>query len=356
MRNKRQQRGKHRVEALTTTASIQTAPATPAGFEAFSFGDPTPVLDSAEVVDCFECWLNGKWYEPPVSFTGLAKSFNASVHHSSAIYFKANILTDTFVPNKYLSRETFKRLALDFLTFGNAYPERRASRSGLTLQINHSLAKYVRRGREVDSYFFVNASSQEYEFPTGSIFHLMEPDINQEMYGVPQYLSALQSAWLNEAATLFRRKYYKNGSHAGFVFYMTDAKANNDDVMKIRKAIHESKGPGNFRNLFMYSPGGNKDGIQILPVSDVAAKDEFFNIKGVTRDDVLAAHRVPPQLMGIMPSNAGGFGAVEPAARVFARNELVPLQTQFLALNDWLGQEVVRFDKYELITGEEKQQ
>jgi capsid portal protein len=106
----------------------------------------------------------------------------------------------------------------------------------------------------------------------------------------------------------------------------------------------------------MYSPGGNKDGIQILPVSDVAAKDEFFNIKGVTRDDVLAAHRVPPQLMGIMPSNAGGFGAVEPAARVFARNELVPLQTQFLVLNDWLGQEVVRFNKYELITGEGNKQ
>jgi capsid portal protein len=76
----------------------------------------------------------------------------------------------------------------------------------------------------------------------------------------------------------------------------------------------------------------------------------------VTRDDVLAAHRALPQLMGIMPSNAGGFGAVEPAARVFARNELVPLQTQFLALNDWLGQEVVRFNKYELITGEEKKQ
>ncbi|GAC1610709.1 MAG: hypothetical protein NVS3B3_20140 [Aquirhabdus sp.] len=60
--------------------------------------------------------------------------------------------------------------------------------------------------------------------------------------------------------------------------------------------------------------------------------------------------------MGIMPSNAGGFGAVEPATRVFARNELVPLQTQFLALNDGIGQEVVRFDKYELITGEGNKQ
>ena len=71
----------------------------------------------------------------------------------------------------------------------------------------------------------------------------------------------------------------------------------------------------------MYAPNGKKDGIQILPVSDVAAKDEFFNIKNVTRDDVLASHRVPPQLLGIMPNSTGGFGAVEPAARVFAQNE-----------------------------------
>ena len=55
----------------------------------------------------------------------------------------------------------------------------------------------------------------------GRVFHLMEPDMHRELYGVPQFLSALQSAWVNEAATWFRRKYYKNGSHAGFMFYMT---------------------------------------------------------------------------------------------------------------------------------------
>jgi len=48
-----------------------------------------------------------------------------------------------------------------------------------------------------------------------SVFHLMEPDINQEIYGIPEYIGALNSAWLNELATLFRRRYYKNGSHAG---------------------------------------------------------------------------------------------------------------------------------------------
>lgn len=316
--------------------------------EAFSFGDPTPVLDHADIMESLECWRNGKWYEPPVSWAGLAKSFNASVHHSSAIHFKANILTSTFVPNKYLTPATFKRLALDFLTFGNAYPEKRSSRTGRLVQLNHSLAKYTRRGVDLDAYFFVQGWKQEHAFDKGTIGHVMDPDVNQEVYGLPQYLSALQSAWLNESATLFRRKYYKNGSHAGFILYMTDAAQNVKDVDNLRTALRESKGPGNFRNVFMYAPGGKKDGIQILPVSEVAAKDEFFNIKGVTRDDLLAAHRVPPQLMGIMPNNAGGFGAIEPAARVFARNELVPLQSQFLMINEWCGEEVVKFNEYTL--------
>ena len=90
----------------------------------------------------------------------------------------------------------------------------------------HALAKYMRRGVDLDTYYFVNGYQAVHQFDKGRVFHLMEPDVNQELYGVPQYLSALQSAWLNEAATLFRCKYYKNGSHAGFVFYMTDTAAN----------------------------------------------------------------------------------------------------------------------------------
>lgn len=98
----------------------------------------------------------------------------------------------------------------------------------------------------------------------------------------------------------------------------------------------------------MYSPNGKKDGIQIIPLSEVAAKDEFLNIKNVSRDDMLAAHRVPPQLMGIIPTNTGGFGDVEKASRVFVRNELIPLQKQLRELNDWLGDEVIRFEQYSL--------
>lgn len=340
-----------RVQLAATAAAQASAPAS-AGIEAFSFGEPTPVLDRREILDYLECWKNGRWYEPPINFGGLAKSFRASPHHSSAIYFKANILASTLEPNHLFGRETCRKMALDFLIFGNAHAERQDSVTGKLLGVRHALAKYTRRGVEDDQYFYVPSIGQEHEFAKGTVAHLMQPDINQEIYGMPEYLAALNSAWLNESATLFRRKYYQNGSHAGFVMYVTDTIQDESYVNGIRDALKNSKGPGNFRNLFVYAPGGKKDGLQIIPVSEVAARDDFFNIKNISRDDMLAAHRVPPQLMGLVPSNSGGFGAILPAAQVFARNELEPLQATFLGLNEWLGQEVVKFRPYVVHTGE----
>lgn len=88
--------------------------------------------------------------------------------------------------------------------------------------------------------------------------------------------------------------------------------------------------------------------LQIIPLSEVAAKDEFLNIKNVSRDDMMAAHRVPPQMMGIMPNNVGGFGDVEKASRVFVRNELMPLQKRFQEVNEYFDGNIISFEEYKL--------
>lgn len=318
--------------------------ALPAEPIAFTFGDPVPVLDGRDLVGYFHSAWNGSYYEPPVSFDGLAKALGSNPHHQSAIHLKANILTSCYIPHRLLPRASFKRLALDYQVFGNCFLERRRNVLGQALQLVPALARWTRPRR--DGRFMMLVDGIEHDFEPGSIHHLMDPDISQEIYGLPGYLAAMQSALLNEAATLFRRKYYVNGSHAGFILYMTDAAQNPQDVDAMRQALRDAKGPGNFRNLFMYAPNGKPDGIKVIPIAEIGAKDEFFNLKAVTRDDVLAAHRVPPQLLGIPPANTGGFGDVEKAAGVFARNELVPLMTDFQEINDWVGEEVIRFDPY----------
>lgn len=318
----------------------------PAGAQVFSFGDAESVLDRRDLFDLFETVNNGQWYEPPVPAVALGKTYRMAPHHQSAILLKRNLLVGSFTPSRWFSRQDFSRWALDWLIMGNAYLERQDNLAGRPLKLAPSLAAYTRVGVKPDSFWFVTPGKfikDAHEFRAGSVHHLMEPDPLQEIYGLPEYLSALQAGLLNEAATIFRRRYYLNGSHAGFILYVSEEGMTEKDSDAIRKALRDSKGVGNFRNLYVHIPKGKKDGIQLLPVAEVAAKDEFLNIKEVTRDDVLAAHRVPPQLLGVVPKNTGGFGNVIDAAKTFYGLEIVPIMRRFEEVNDWLGMPAVAF-------------
>lgn len=344
-RNRRAQRNNY---AATTAPTIPTPTTTHT--EIFDFGEPEPVIGGrSALLEYAECRESGDWYEPPISLAALARLLRVNAHHESALRFKVNILTSTFIPSPELSAADFRAFALDFLVLGNGYLEKRFNRLGRLMTLKHSLGKYMRRGVDARRNFFVSDMQTPFEFATDTIIHVREPDLHQEVYGLPGYLGSLQSAMLNESATLFRRRYYTNGAHAGFILYVTDPAQNQADVDKLRERLTQTKGRGNFRNVFYYAPNGREKGIQLIPISEVAAKDDFLNIKNASRDDVLAAHRVPPQLMGMLPNNAGGFGDVEKAAVVFARNENTPLQDSLAhAINSQAGRTVCTFKPYQL--------
>src|SRR5471032_857757 len=141
--------------------------------------------------------------------------------------------------------------ALDYIIFGNGFMEQRQSRTGQLLRLETSPAKYTRRGLEDGVFWFVENYVEPHDFAADSVFHLQEPDINQELYGLPEYLSALNSVWLNESATLYRRKYFENGAHAGYVMYVTDPAQNKEDISALRDMMSKSKGDGNFRTFFI---------------------------------------------------------------------------------------------------------
>lgn len=325
------------------TASAGTLPA---HAEMFAIDDPVAVLDRSEIFEMFEMHHNGMWYEPPVAYSHLAKLFDAAPHHSSAIYVKRNVLLSTFIPHRLLDARTFSAMCLDLLVFGNGHVERRRAINGRPLTLRHSLTYYTRAGVEPGQYWFVQNYATPFAFAPDSVFHLREPDLRQEIYGRPQYLSAIQSLLLSDAATVFRRRYYINGSHAGFILYINDPLHESTDVEAIKRGLRESRGTGNFKNFFIYSPNGKNDGVKLIPISEIASKDDFGKVKETSRDDILAAHRVPPQLLGVIPTNTGGFGKVSEAAEVFVANELMPLQVMFQQLNEWVGDEVVRFRPY----------
>lgn len=293
-----------------------------------------------------EARWNGRWFEPPVNPAALAKTRHMSPHHASAIKYKVNQLTRFFEPSHWLDRKTFAAFALNYISMGNAALQRVDNMANRPMSLVNVPAVYLRAGRD-GAFWWVPGWQSAVEFAAGTVFHLLEPDLLQELYGLPDWLAALQAGLLNEAATIFRRRYYINGAHSGHIMYVSEEKFAEADADELEEAMASAKGPGNFKSLFLHIPGGKEKGVQIIPVGEATAKDEFLNIKLTTRDDILAAHRVPPVLIGVVPQVTGGFGKPGEAADVFHFAEIEPLQQRMIEVNDWLGLPAVAFREYE---------
>lgn len=76
----------------------------------------------------------------------------------------------------------------------------------------------------------------------------------------------------------------------------------------LKEKIASSKGVGNFRSMFVNIPNGKEKGIQLIPVGDIATKDEFERIKNITAQDILVGHRFPVGKAGIIPQGTTSLG------------------------------------------------
>lgn len=303
----------------------------------FSFGDPESVMDDG-INEYLGSYLthNGEYYQTPVPFMGLARLLDANAYHGTMLEFKGNMFLRAFKPSPAISRQTIRKVITDYLVFANAYLQKFYNSFGEVVLLKHLPALNMRQTKDKNIFCQLTNSGKIIKFHPGEVLHYKNYDVRQDIYGKPSYFGAIQSMLLQEDATLFRRKYYRNGAHMGYVFYSTSATLDPADEEALRKAISESKGAGNFKNLFLHIPDGKEKDVQILPVGDFSTRDELATIKSISRDDIIAAHRIPPALANIIPSVQGGFGDIEKADKVFMRNEIIPLRKDFNEINNLL--------------------
>lgn len=318
------------------TRAVASEAATPIA-QSFKWGDPEPVLAGA-VYDNLGVWLldNGRYYNTPVPLTGLARLLRANAYHGPILEFKANMYMRGFVPSAALARRDMHAASTDYAVFANAYLQVLRNWYGEVVSLRHLPAINMRRLKEDGCYGLLTSSGQLQPFEPGEVIHLKNYDVSQSIYGLPAYLGAIQSMLLNEDATLFRRRYYRNGAHMGYVFYSSSSALQQEDSARIQAAIEGSRGIGNFRNMFLHIPNGREKDVQILPVGDFSTKDELEKIKNISRDDIIAAHRIPPAMASIIPTAAGGLGDITKADAVYQRNEVRPVREVLLEVNECL--------------------
>ncbi len=302
----------------------------------FSFGDPEPLAngwrDMAGIVyDPYaDCWV------PPLLPTGLDKISRANSTHRRCINFKAGQMAIVFVQNGLLPLRDFRRAAADLETYGNAYFQQIFNRLGQLLFLRHVPALNMRRMKNGQYKYLMPFGTDDVVFQPGEILHALHYDTGQDYYGVPTWAGALNDIFLNSEATLFRRRYYKNGSHMGYILYTTDPTIDKTTEEALRQAVASGKGAGNFRSMYINIPNGKEKAVQIIPVGDISQKDEFERIKNISADDILIGHGLQPSLAAAKPNNTGGFGDIEKIEGFFRRNEVPGLVAPFLELNDQL--------------------
>ena len=307
---------------------------------AFSFGDPETVLETS-MGDYMGMFIHGQhdYYEPPYDQKGLAKLLKANPHHGTIPFFKANLLRKWYVDNEFLPAEQLHSASMDLDVLGHCYFKKIYNRydKSRVLRLEHVPGMKMRRKRKKDQYCLLVDGKEPIDFKVGEIVQLKKYDLMQQIYGCPEYIGAINSILLNEDATLFRRKYYTNGAHMGYIFYTANANFDEKDEKALKEQIKNSKGVGNFKSMFLNIPGGDKDTVQIIPIGDISTKDEMAKIKDITRDDILAAWRVRAELAGMMPVVVGGTGDLDKISKMNFENEVEPAQLFMLQLNKVLA-------------------
>lgn len=264
------------------------------------------------------------YWEPPISRTGLARIPNANAYHGSCLIARANYVSARFTGGGGMKRREMQQFLRDYFTFGDAALLKLRDYFGRVIGLCPLPSMYLRRRKNGD-FALLERDDKQRTYRAEDVIFLPQYDPQQQVYGLPDYLGSLQSSLLNEDATLFRRRYYKNGAHMGYIFYATDPNLSKDDEQELKEKIQASKGVGNFRSMFVNIPNGAEKGIQLIPVGDIATKDEFERIKNITAQDVLVGHRFPTGKAGIIPQNVGGLGDPEKVGREFARDEIIPV-------------------------------
>ncbi|EPZ8126040.1 phage portal protein [Yersinia enterocolitica] len=300
---------------------------TPGRGSVISFGEPEPILTTG--TDYSEIWYDNDFdhWRLPIERLALAQLPNLNGQHGGVLYARRNMLVSDYLGGG-LTTDSIEGAAFNYYLFGDVAILKVRNFWGEVIDLVPLPSLYTRRRKTGE--FVVLQKDEPLSYPPEDIIFLAQYDPQQQIYGLPDYIGGIHSVLLNSEATIFRRRYYHNGAHMGFILYANDPSISTEVEQEIKEKIEQSKGVGNFRNMFISIPKGDPEGIKLISIGEVSAKDEFSNVKSITAQDILTAHRFPSGLAGIIPPNGTVMGDPEKARATYRKDEVIPVQNKFM--------------------------
>ncbi|MBU9839360.1 phage portal protein [Rahnella aceris] len=292
-----------------------------------SMGRPEPILTTG--TNYRDIWYDNEFdhYTLPIDRLALVQLTNLNSQHGGVIYARHNMVASDYLGGG-LTHEQLRGGVFDYLSCGDLAILKVRSGWGDVVDLLPLPSLYLRVRKTGE--FVVLQDGEPLVYSPDDVIFLKQYDPQQQIYGLPDYISGIHSALLNSEATIFRRRYYHNGAHTGGIIYTNDANLTDEVEDEITERLESSKGIGNFSTIFVNIPGGNEKAIQFIPVGDIGANDEFNNVKNISAQDVLNAHRFPAGLAGIIPQNTAGLPDPEKSRATYRKDEVIPLQRMIM--------------------------
>jgi len=185
-------------------------------------------------------------------------------------------------------------------------------------------------------------------------------EAGQEIYPIPSYCSALNSAYLNGEIPFLQKSNLINSIFPSFMLTMAKKFASNEEAEQFKQQIEKAKGAQEAGRILAFVSNSAEN----LPTLTPIPKNENDKLFTETIDEVKAsictAHNIDMLIMGIrVPGKLGSGNELPMAYAIFEKNVIMPLREQMedfindlLVMNNIPGEFKIR--EYKIIDNEIK--
>lgn len=311
-----------------------------------------------------------EWFEPRISVSSLMYFLDINTWHKRCVNLKARLVAglgwmlvtnsdnkDEDAAHRAISdlltspqrerrsgepKQTFSEimscLMVDYYALGNGYLEVPRNAKGEIAESYHMMASTTRRARELDGGYHQIDMGQSVtklrgfggEKPAGmnEVIHLMDYDPADPWYGMPQWAPAMGVALLDRTTVEYNTGLFQNGMMAHFAVIVEGGKLGGDQIEGIKTFLrNNATGIQNAgRGLVLQNQIGNAK-IRIEKLNMDFKNLQITDGRNQARDEVIAAHGVPPRMVGVMTAGQlGGGGENEGQLHTFMETVIKPDQ------------------------------
>lgn len=267
---------------------------------------------------------------PPLPLSQILSLTYSNAFHTQCIALKADMAVgleyeapkpaETFLESVSGAEpflELLHRVAFDWECTGNAYLEVARSRKGQIGELYHVHAQTVFaevRNNRLAGY--VQETDGSVPFAAfgardgrNELFAFRRYTPLSTWYGLPEWVAALEALRLDQEKKSFYAAFFRNYAVPSLAVVLTGAEFDEETEKTIREGFKQVKGMDNAHKTMLLSVPFENSKIEFQRLTAELKDMPFDKLSAATREEILAAHGVPPRLVGIVTAGQLGGGS-----------------------------------------------